>query len=129
MGVSLLLITSQECADNMLELVVYPVGDIALPSDRSTSPPDFDSLIEACIGTVHSTSWDNVGGPGSIAGLESGLCLVVSQTQAVHREIGQWLADLRRLPPAKFPASKPKGQCCSILGPAGSLPNKPEEKK
>jgi len=45
------------------------------------SQADFDSLIELITATVKPTSWDSVGGPGSIKGFETNLSLVVSQTQ------------------------------------------------
>jgi general secretion pathway protein D len=58
---------------------------------------DFDSLIELITSTVKPTSWDTVGGPGSIAGFETNLSLVVSQTQEVHEEIVDLLEQLRKL--------------------------------
>ena len=59
---------------------------------------DFDSLIELITTTDRSPqSWDDVGGPGSIAPFETNLSLVVSQTQEVHEEIADLLEQLRRL--------------------------------
>ena len=58
---------------------------------------DFESLIELITTTVRPTSWDTVGGPGSIKGFEGTLSLVVSQTQEVHDEIADLLKQLRRL--------------------------------
>jgi general secretion pathway protein D len=58
---------------------------------------DFDSLIELITTTVEPTSWDEVGGPGSIAPFETNLSLVISQTQEVHEEIADLLEQLRRL--------------------------------
>ncbi len=58
---------------------------------------DFDSLIELITSTVKPTTWDEVGGPGSIAQFETNLSLVVSQTQEVHEEIADLLDQLRRL--------------------------------
>ena len=58
---------------------------------------DFDSLIDLITSTVKPTTWDNVGGPGSIAPFETNLSLVVSQTQEVHEEIVDLLEQLRRL--------------------------------
>ena len=45
--------------------------------------PDFDSLIELIRSTVHPITWDEVGGPGSIAHFKTNLSLVISQTQEV----------------------------------------------
>jgi len=61
------------------------------------SQADFDSLTELITSTIQPTTWDEVGGPGSIAGFETNLSLVVSQTQDVHEEIVDLLEQLRRL--------------------------------
>jgi general secretion pathway protein D len=58
---------------------------------------DFDSLIELIHSTVAPTTWDEVGGPGSIAKFETNLSLVISQTQEVHEEIVDLLEQLRRM--------------------------------
>ena len=58
---------------------------------------DFDSLIELITSTVKPQTWDEVGGPGSIAPFETNLSVVVSQTQDVHEEIVDLLEQLRRL--------------------------------
>ncbi len=58
---------------------------------------DFDSLIELITTTVAPTTWDDVGGPGSIAPFATNLSLVVSQTQEVHEQIADLLEQLRRL--------------------------------
>jgi general secretion pathway protein D len=58
---------------------------------------DFDSLIDLITSTVKPTTWDTVGGPGSIASFETNLSLVVSQTQDVHDDIVDLLEQLRKL--------------------------------
>ncbi len=58
---------------------------------------DFDSLIDLITSTIQPTTWDDVGGPGSIAPFETNLSIVVSQTQDVHEEIVDLLEQLRRL--------------------------------
>ncbi|HUT88099.1 MAG TPA: hypothetical protein VMY37_01260 [Thermoguttaceae bacterium] len=58
---------------------------------------DFDSLIELITTTVAPESWDDVGGPGSIAPFETNLSLVVSQTQEVHDQLVDLLEQLRRM--------------------------------
>jgi len=58
---------------------------------------DFQSLIDLITSTVKPTSWDSVGGPGSIAQFETNLSLVISQTQEVHEEIVDLLEQLRRM--------------------------------
>lgn len=58
---------------------------------------DFDSLIDLITTTVKPTTWDSVGGPGSISQFDTNLSIVVSQTQDVHEEIVELLQQLRRL--------------------------------
>ena len=58
---------------------------------------DFDSLIELITSTIQPTTWDEVGGPGSIAEFATNLSLVISQTQEVHEQIADLLEQLRRL--------------------------------
>lgn len=61
------------------------------------SQADFDALIELVQTTIEPDSWDEVGGPGSIAEFETNLSLVISQTQEVHEKIADLLQQLRRL--------------------------------
>jgi general secretion pathway protein D len=61
------------------------------------SQADFDSLIDLITATIEPTSWDAVGGPGSIAPFETNLSIVVSQTEAVHEQIVDLLEQLRRM--------------------------------
>lgn len=58
---------------------------------------DFDSLIDLITSTIAPTTWDDVGGPGSIQPFPTNLSLVVSQTQDVHEQIVDLLEQLRRL--------------------------------
>ncbi|MFH1266121.1 MAG: hypothetical protein ABIK89_10365, partial [Planctomycetota bacterium] len=58
---------------------------------------DFESLIELITTTIAPESWDDVGGPGSIAEFATNLSLVVSQTQDVHEQISSLLEQLRRM--------------------------------
>lgn len=74
-----------------------PVGGAGPGSLGGGTQADFDSLIELITSTVKPTSWDSVGGPGSIAPFETNLSLVISQTQEVHDEIDDLLKQLRRL--------------------------------
>jgi general secretion pathway protein D len=61
------------------------------------SQADFESLIELITTTIAPTTWDDVGGPGSIQQFQGNLSLVISQTQEVHEEIADLLEQLRRL--------------------------------
>jgi general secretion pathway protein D len=58
---------------------------------------DFDTLIDLITATIAPTTWDTVGGPGSIEGFPTNLSLVISQTQEVHEQIADLLDQLRRL--------------------------------
>ncbi len=58
---------------------------------------DFDSLIQLITQTIQPTSWQEVGGPGSIEEFRTNLSLVVSQTQEVHEQIADLLEQLRKL--------------------------------
>ncbi len=71
-----------------------PVGPTGLGGGVQA---DFDSLIELITSTIAPQSWDDVGGPGAIQGFETNLSLVVSQTQEIHEQIADLLAQLRRL--------------------------------
>ena len=79
------------------------VGPMNMPTGMGSGPmggaanADFDSLIDLITTTVQPTSWDTVGGPGSIAPFATNLSLVISQTQEVHEEIVDLLEQLRRM--------------------------------
>jgi len=92
-----LIITTQEAAEQQLRTVVYPVEDLVTTKNEHGKPlePDFDSLIDLITSTVKPTSWDCVGGPGSIAPFEAGMALVFSQTDEVHQEVAELLRHLR----------------------------------
>lgn len=100
-----LLITTPEQAETRLETVVYPVGDlVAAYRDASgQTSRDFDSLIELITTTIQPTTWDEVGGPGSISVFENGQALVFSQTEEVHNQVAASLATpCRRRQPAGY---------------------------
>jgi hypothetical protein len=56
-----------------------------------------DDLVDLVTSTIKPTTWDGVGGPGSIA--RAAGMLVISQTQEVHEEIESLLANLRVVTP------------------------------
>ena len=93
-----LLITTEDEASQRVETVIYPVYDLlvwdALDAGGSPGDLDYDALIELITSTVAPTSWDEVGGPGSIAPYLGNL--VISQTQQVHEQIAELLMRLRR---------------------------------
>ncbi len=91
-------------------------GDAGAPPDRPepqpTAPPnqfgpqpaggaawaDSDSMIDMIKSTVRPTSWDDVGGAGSIALFEPTLNIVINATEDMHEEIDVVLDRLRKLP-------------------------------
>jgi hypothetical protein len=121
-----LLITTPDEAANKLITAVYPVADLVLPpdapadyaTDRSgASWADFDSLIDLITSSVQPTTWDEVGGPGSVAPFENNMTLVISQTEEGHEEIAKVLRTLRSvktgkgtIPSVRAPAGQPRAQ-------------------
>ncbi len=59
--------------------------------------PDFETLIDIITGTVKPTSWEDVGGPGTIRENPMNLSLIIGQTQEAHDDIVDLLQQLRRL--------------------------------
>jgi hypothetical protein len=136
-----LTITSPDTADNMLFTEFYNVAD--LPSFRrgnGGTVPNYDKLIDLITFCVKPTTWDEVGGSGSIieydaAGIQ---ILVISQTSDVHEEIQQLLDRLRtfrqwpldketveKLPPEPTSAPKqrgPRGVGMMMGGMGGGVP-------
>jgi hypothetical protein len=87
-----LTITTPEQAETLLVTCVYDVRD--LPSGRGD---DINSLVNAIISCIASESWaENGGGQAQIRPLKPGV-LVISQTQEVHEQIGNFLDALRQV--------------------------------
>lgn len=109
-----LLITTPDEAANKLITEVYPVADLVLPAGASgAEEADFDSLIELITSCVQPTTWDEVGGPGSIAPFENNMSLVLSQTEEVHEEITDLLQTLRAIKAGKggaLPVRRPSAE-------------------
>ena len=100
-----LLITTQTEAENKLRFQIYPVADLVSTDSefRSQLDPggkdgnDYQSLMNIITGVLAPTSWDDVGGPGSLsAHLKSG-AIAVSQTDEIHEQLAELLANLRRV--------------------------------
>lgn len=89
---------------NVAELVI-PVANSAAAKEppavakdlNDASVADFDTLIDLITSTVSPDTWDEVGGAGAIEPFPTTLSLVVSQTQEVHEQIAELLAQLRKL--------------------------------
>jgi hypothetical protein len=77
-----------------LREVVYEVGDLLEPDVYNNGKPDFQSLIDALVGTIALESWDDVGGLGTIVAEEPN-GIRVNQSPDVHVLIEQILKSLR----------------------------------
>lgn len=86
-----------------------PASIVAVEVGLDRTQLDYDSVIETITTTIEPQSWDDVGGPGSIAPIEPIASLVVSQTQDVHDKIAELLTNLRnsRQEQANAPQRKP----------------------
>ena len=90
-----LLITTPDKAANELRTKVYPVSDLTMPAPGKVSGESYIDLVDLITTTIMPTTWDEVGGPGSVQALRKARSLVVSQTEEVHEEILGLLTALR----------------------------------
>ena len=67
----MLMIVTPEEAENLMDTRVYEVADLVTTGEPGEGPPNFDQLIDVIKSCVRPTTWDDVGGPGSIATFES----------------------------------------------------------
>ena len=93
-----LLVTGREGHLSRLSYGVFDVHDLV---GSEADWRDVDPLVDAINTTIHPTTWDVVGGPGSMSPLhmEEHTFLVVSQTQEVLEEIRtllEWIREARR---------------------------------
>lgn len=114
-----MMITTPEEAELNLIPRVYDVGKLVTVQDLDGNLwQDFDSLIKAITRTIEMESWEDVGGPGSIAPLEyrGAAVLIVRQTHDVHAQLVKLLEDLTKIadtygddkcPTREKPAPKP----------------------
>jgi hypothetical protein len=113
-GDGYLLITSKTEADNKLRMQIYPVGDLVMTDSEFRTPLDpcgkdgsyFHNLIDVITSVVEPTTWDELGGPGSVSPHGSSRALAVSQTDEVHEEIAALLTGLRRVRDKQIAAAK-----------------------
>jgi len=97
---------SAQCRKKSKPLVIrtYPVADLVVPinMDHCSGKPfddktTEDQLMELIRTTVAPNSWLEQGGKATLQYYPVGLALVINQTAAVHEEIQDLLAALRRL--------------------------------
>lgn len=86
----MLLITTPEDMESHLTTRLYPVHDLV----ETPGGSDIDSLIELVTTCIAPESWDEVGGPAPLTNLGSGW-LIIPQTDEIHEQIEQLLAQLR----------------------------------
>jgi hypothetical protein len=86
-----LVITTPEEAESCLTTVVYPVHDLVLTKDGLDSDP----LVELVTSTVSASSWDEVGGPGSLQVVAGGW-MIVSHYDEVHTQLRSLLTLARQ---------------------------------
>lgn len=101
----LLLVTNHERAEETeptLEVRVYPVRDlVTFQLTNGKTVRDFDTLINTITATVATSSWGNVGGPGSVWPNDILGSLVIVQTAEAHQQIGALLETARQTVPVK----------------------------
>ena len=122
-----LFITTPEEAEALLTTKVLDVSDLVLCKDsRGELWDDYDSLIDTITATTMQTTWDQVGGPGSVAPANFGTAkaIVVRQTYEVHYQLAELLESIRAIakknpdagPPQRDrpkPEAKQNGGCFS----------------
>jgi beta-lactamase regulating signal transducer with metallopeptidase domain len=89
----------------MNQMVVSTASPPASPSESqpfsfgqgSETQADFGAIVNLIEETIDPDSWELWGGPGSIVEHEGNLSLVIRQTETVHEEIAELLAQLRKM--------------------------------
>lgn len=121
----LLVITTQEQAEADMRVRIYNVSnllskvELELDNGQTKTGFDLDSLIELIQVSIESDSWDVVGGPGTIVGVEfQGVpALVFSQTDETHEKVELFIRKLHELAGVETPTAKLQG-----------IANSPDEK-
>ena len=90
------VITTVEALNEHMESRVYPVLDLVTVQEGYEVYEDHEDLIELITTIIEPASWDQVGGPGSIAPFEASSALVISQTRRNHQTVEALLRTLRQ---------------------------------
>jgi hypothetical protein len=133
-------ITTPEDAGSQLITRLYPVLDLvsrrtpvyetnAVVTSRTAGGKmgvaDYESLMDCITTTIDPDSWDDVGGPGSIAEFDNAGVLIISQTWDVHKKIGPLLNSLRRVKGQQgLPTIAPLARVSTPARSSGSRQNK-----
>ena len=98
-----LLITTQDKANMSLTISIYDVRDLVSDANHVPDQNAVNQLTTVITTTLAGPTWNSSGGPATIQPFaNNGICvLVISQTQDVHEQIEQLLADLRTFKPQK----------------------------
>ena len=114
-----LLITTNEEAENTLEIRVYPVTDLVTFDEKGRLVEDFEPLMDVLTSTagIPKPGWVDDGGVGMVKGFPGGR-LVCSQVSTVHVEIEGILAALRA-------AAKVQGNTRAIYARVPSVEDNP----
>ena len=88
-------ITSAPHSQGILTTVVYPIKDLISIRGASAPSYDADSVLASLQSLIAPSSWESVGGPGTMRWEASTASLVVSQTWGVHFLIDDYLVNLR----------------------------------
>lgn len=95
------LITSREDSQQPQNLVtrIYPVRDLVVTHSMANNRARFDfmPLMDLITSTVEPDSWQDVGGPASVAGSGNSDILVIVQRRDIHERIGALLSTLRKV--------------------------------
>jgi hypothetical protein len=124
-----LMVTTPEEAENRLETVVYDVSDLpAFRRESGGTEPDYEQLIDVIMKNILPTSWDDLGGPGSVMGYSAGdvQSLVISQTEEAQDRIADLLSNLRKL--RQWPLSVEEINKLPVVPPPKPKETKPRPK-
>ena len=94
-----LLITAPKQEGDLLVTRCYDVSDLPAFRDRQgKGVPDYQQIVDTIKATVGPTTWNDVGGAGTIAVFDQGGVQVISISQdwKMHLRIEQLLVDLRK---------------------------------
>ena len=133
-----IVITTPEDAGSQLINRIYPVLDLvarrtpvyeanAVVTSKTAGGrvgvADYEALMDVITTTIDPDSWDDVGGPGSIAEFDNAGVLIIAQTRDVHQKIGKLLNSLRRVKGLQgLPTIAPQAR---VSTPARSLDSRP----
>jgi hypothetical protein len=92
-----LLITTTAQAETIMQTRIYSVADLIDQDNLEViDRHPVEGLMETITGTIAPTTWNEVGGAGSIKFLSNANSLVVSETYNVHEELRNFLVALRK---------------------------------